>query len=278
MHIALSISFWAETMPGFSDYFSKDARTYARYRPDYPGELFVYLASIAPSRQLAWDCGTGNGQAARELVKHFQRVIATDASLDQVAQAAPHERIEYRVERAEEASLETRSVDLVTVGIAVHWFDLELFYQTVRRVAVARGILAVWTYHLPVIEPAIDQVLAHYYTNVLANCWPERFHHVAERYQTLPFPFDELDPPKFEMQTDWELGQLVGFLESWSATRRYQQERGQHPVSVIWPELTEAWGDPSQRRHIRWPLHLRVGQIRSTGSPPLRRRDSLPMS
>ena len=249
-------------MSSFGDHFSKQARAYARYRPHYPSELFVYLASIAPSRQLAWDCGTGNGQAARELVKHFQRVIATDASLDQVAQAAAHERIDYRVERAEEASLEIGSVDLVTVAIAVHWFDLESFYQTVRRVAVARGILAVWTYHLPVIEPAIDQVLAHYYTNVLAGYWPERFHYVAERYRTLPFPFAELDPPEMEMQTDWELGDLVGFLESWSATQRYQQERGHHPVSVIWPMLTETWGDPRQRRHIRWPLYLRVGEIR----------------
>lgn len=249
-------------MSSFDDHFSKHAGAYARYRPRYPGELFVYLASIAPSRQLAWDCGTGNGQAARELVKHFQRVIATDTSSDQVAQAAPHERIDYRVERAEEASLETSSVDLVTAAIAVHWFDLEPFYQTVRRVAVADGILAVWTYHLPVIESAIDQVLTHYYTHVVAGYWPERFHHVAERYQTLPFPFAELNPPVFEMQADWELGQLVGFLESWSATQRYQQERGQHPVRVIWPELMETWGDPRQRRLIRWLLYLKVGRIR----------------
>jgi len=250
-------------MTSFEDHFSEYAREYARHRPQYPSELFGYLASISPNHQLAWDCGTGNGQAALELVKHFDRVIATDASSDQIAQAVSHERIEYRVERAEEVSLEDLSVDLVTVAIAIHWFDLEAFYQVVRRVVRPEGILAVWMYHLPVIDSSIDQTLNHYYTNVVAGFWPERFHFMEERYQTLPFPFEELNPPEFEMQAKWNLGQLVGFLGSWSATRRYQKERGQNPVRIIWPRLSETWGEPGQRRTIRWPLYLRVGRITS---------------
>src|SRR5207245_7750338 len=46
----------------FKDHFSKQAADYAKFRPRYPRELFEYLGNIAPSRQLAWDCGTGNGQ------------------------------------------------------------------------------------------------------------------------------------------------------------------------------------------------------------------------
>jgi len=245
----------------FEDHFSKQAREYATYRPQYPGELFVYLASISPGHELAWDCGTGNGQAARELVKHFKHVVATDASSDQIALAQAHERIEYRVERVEDVSIKAHSVDLVTVAIAVHWFDLEPFYQAVRRVAVPNGVLAVWTYHLPLIDPAIDQILKYYYADLLAGYWPERFHYLDERYQTLPFPFEELKPPEFEIQANWELGQLAGFLDSWSATRRYQEERGQHPLNIIWEELSDAWGEPVQQRTIRWPLYLRVGRV-----------------
>jgi len=249
-------------MTGFEDHFSEQAREYARYRPQYPSELFVYLASISPSRQLAWDCGTGNGQAAQELAKHFNRVIATDASAEQIARAVPHERIDYRVGRAEEVSIEAGSVDLVSVAMAVHWFDLEPFYQVVQRVCRLDGILAVWMYHLPVIDPSIDQILEHYYADVLAGFWPERFHFLAERYRTLPFPFEELNPPEFEMQADWELGHLIGFLDSWSATRRYQAERGQNPINIIWPEISGLWGEPGQPRTIRWPLYLRVGRVR----------------
>jgi SAM-dependent methyltransferase len=250
-----------QTPMAFPDYFSKQAREYARYRPRYPSELFAYLASISPRRQLAWDCGTGNGQAARELVKHFSRVVATDASAEQLAQAAAHERIDYRVERAEEVGLESHSVDLVTVAIAVHWFDLEQFYRSVRRVVVTNGVLAVWTYHLPAIEPGVDRVLEQYYRDVLAGYWQEQMHYVDERYRTLPFPFDPLQPPEFPMVTNWDLAQVVGFLESWSATRRYQQERGQHPLSFIWPDLAETWGEPDRRRRIRWPLYLKVGRV-----------------
>src|SRR5439155_1152709 len=63
----------------FKDHFSKQAADYAIFRPSYPQELFVYLGSVAPARQLAWDCGTGNGQAAVGLASVFARVIAASA-------------------------------------------------------------------------------------------------------------------------------------------------------------------------------------------------------
>ncbi|MCA9906852.1 MAG: class I SAM-dependent methyltransferase, partial [Anaerolineae bacterium] len=242
------------------DHFSEQAQDYVRYRPQYPPELFTYLASIAPGRQLAWDCGTGNGQAALSLAEHFDRVIATDASADQITHAAPHPRISYRVERAEDIDLDANSLDLVTVAIAVHWFDFDSFYQAVRRVLKPGGILAVWTYHLPAIEPAIDRLLTRYYGEVLAGYWPERFRYVDARYRTLPFPFTELTPPQLEMQTDWTLTQVAGFLSSWSATRQYVKARQQHPLEAIWPELTDLWGDAEHTRTLHWPLHIRIGR------------------
>ncbi len=190
----------------FEDHFSKWAQDYARYRPTYSGELFDYLAALSPSRTLAWDCGTGNGQAARELARRFDRVLATDASAGKIAQAAAQDSIEFRVERAEDVELQPSSVDLITAAQAVHWFDLESFYRVVRRIARPGGILAVWMYHLPAITPSIDKALDEYYTRVVAGYWPERFHYVDERYQTLPFPFDEIRSPEFIMLTDWNLG------------------------------------------------------------------------
>ncbi|RPJ01057.1 MAG: class I SAM-dependent methyltransferase [Chloroflexi bacterium] len=246
-------------MSQFEDHFSQQSVDYAVYRPRYPAGLFAYLASLAPNRRLAWDCGTGNGQAAIDLAGHFEQVVATDASADQIAHAFAHERIEYRVGAAEQTDLEPNSVDLVTVAIAVHWFDLPRFYTTVRRVSVPNGILAVWTYYLPVIEPVVDAIVYQYYREVLAGFWPERWQYVDERYQTLPFPFPEMKTPAFEIQTEWNLDQLVGFLSSWSASQRFREARGQHPLSAIWPALTRSWGSPDQIRLIRWPLYLRVG-------------------
>lgn len=244
----------------FEDHFSQRAQEYAQYRPSYPSRLFAYLSSLAPSRHLAWDCGTGNGQAALGLAEYFDHVVATDASSNQIAQAFPHERIEYRVEPAEEVSLDAGSVDLITVAIAVHWFDFERFYREVRRVLQAGGILAVWTYHLPVIGPRVDPLLVAYYREILAGYWPERFSYVDDRYRTLPFPFEEVDSPEFDMTATWTLGQLVGFLGSWSAARKYQEDHNRHPVQEIWPKLVDAWGEPDQSRSIRWPMYIRVGR------------------
>jgi len=61
----------------FADHFSQIAARYAVYRPHYPDALFSWLASIAPDRERAWDCATGNGQAAVALSRQFAHVIAT---------------------------------------------------------------------------------------------------------------------------------------------------------------------------------------------------------
>ncbi len=252
-------------MQPFEDHFSEAADTYAQYRPQYPGELFAYLSSVAPAHNLAWDCGTGNGQAATGLVNFFDRVIATDASADQLAHAMAHARIEYRAAAAEEPGLAPGSANLISVATAVHWFDLPRFYQTVRQVASPGGVLAVWTYHMPVIEPAVDRVLTHFYQDILSGYWPELFHYVHDHYRTLPFPFPELNSPAFEMRAQWTLDQFAGFVASWSGVRRFQAARGYLPLRDIWPELLEAWGDPAAARVIRWPIYLRVGRVMPGG-------------
>src|SRR6266508_4352351 len=89
----------------FEDHFSKQSQLYAQYRPKYPEDIYAYLASIAPSHSLAWDCGTDNGQAAIGLAKYFDKVFATDASAEQISRAYAHPSVKYRVEPAEHVSL-----------------------------------------------------------------------------------------------------------------------------------------------------------------------------
>jgi SAM-dependent methyltransferase len=247
-------------MRAFEDHFSRRAEAYVRYRPTYPAELFSYLASISPNHHLAWDCGTGNGQAALGLVEYFDRVIATDASPEQIARAQPHERIDYKVARAENPGVAAGSIALCTVAIAVHWFDLEQFYAEIRRVLVPEGVLAVWCYSLPKIEPDVDAIIEEYCYGTLADYWPDRFRYVREEYQTLPFPFQELPVPGFTLQTSWDLNEMIGFLYSWSGTVNYEKRHGFSPVDLIRPELARAWGR-MQERPCAWRLFLRVGRV-----------------
>jgi ubiquinone/menaquinone biosynthesis C-methylase UbiE len=244
----------------FEDHFSELAWEYSRYRPQYPQDLIRYLADIAPERNLAWDCGTGNGQAAVQLAGHFQRVYATDASPEQIAQATKHSRVEFKVEHAEAVSLATNSVDLVTVAVAVHWFNLDEFYREVKRVLKPTGVLAVWTYHLPQVEAGIFQVIWTYYREVLGKYWPDRIRYVDEKYKTLPFPFEEFTPPHFELHAEWDLNQLVGYLSSWSAAFKFMEKHRSYPMDVILDDLRSAWGEADSRRELRWPLFIRVGR------------------
>jgi ubiquinone/menaquinone biosynthesis C-methylase UbiE len=249
-----------DTNLSFEDHFSKHSSTYAQYRPQYPEEIYAYLATIAPGRSLAWDCGTGNGQAAIGLANYFDNVYATDASVEQILHAYAHYNVEYRVEPAEHISLPDSSVDLVTVAVAIHWFNLDEFYREVKRVLKPGGILAAWTYNSVEVTPEIDFLVKRYYDEILSGYWPDRIRLLEGGYKTLPFPFDEIIPPKFDMQAKWTLDQFAGFLNSWSATQRYKEQNGHHPLEKIWSELSTAWRNENDQRLIRWPLHFRIGK------------------
>lgn len=223
--------------------------------------MYAYLASLAPSTEFAWDCGTGNGQAALALAERFQRVIATDASAAQIENAFRHDKIEYRIEPSERTSIASNSADLITVGTAVHWFDFDPFYTEVRRVGKPGAILAVWTYHLVSIQPEIDRWLERFYRETLAGYWPERIRYLDQRYETLPFPFEEILPPEFEMETFWSLENLVGFIASWSAVRKLVEVRGEDAFETQINELKRSWGNVSKKQKVHWPLHIRIGKI-----------------
>jgi len=72
-------------MSTFPDHFSESASAYAAFRPTYPLARFDWIARESPHHRLAWDCATGSGQEAEQLVTHFDEVVATDASVAQLA-------------------------------------------------------------------------------------------------------------------------------------------------------------------------------------------------
>jgi SAM-dependent methyltransferase len=246
--------------PQFKDHFSGHAADYAKYRPNYPPALFDWLATLVRTHESAWDVGTGSGQAALELARRFERVVATDAAETQLASATPHERVIYRVMPAEHADLGDRSVDLVTVAQAIHWFDVERFYDEVRRVLKPGGVIAAWTYAGTRVTPQIDALVRRYYVETVGQYWPPERKLVDEHYRTISFPFAEIEAPPFRMVQQWRLEDLLGYLGTWSATQRYAQARGVNPIDELREPLVRAWGTESVRA-VEWGLHIRVGRI-----------------
>src|SRR5439155_3607676 len=128
----------------FKDYFSAHASAYAKHRPQYPPALFEYLASVAKGHEWAWDCGTGNGQAALGLTPYFEHVLATDPSEEQIRNAFRHPKIVYRLARAEEPGVEPGTIDLITAAQALHWFDYAKFFEEAKKALKPDGVIAVW--------------------------------------------------------------------------------------------------------------------------------------
>lgn len=244
---------------GFKDHFSTQSTHYQRYRPSYPVALFEWLASKTPQHALAWDCATGNGQAAQAVAIYFDKVLATDASAQQIAQCQTHPMVEYRVANAEQPPLADASVDLITVAQALHWFNQTTFFQQAWRVLKNQGVLAVWSYSLLSITPAIDAIVNHYYHDIVGPYWPPERQLVEQGYAPLPAPFSAIDTPVFSMTTHWELDDLLGYLGTWSASVYYAKAQGYDPLSHIRDALAHAWEAPAQRRSVRWPLQIRVG-------------------
>jgi ubiquinone/menaquinone biosynthesis C-methylase UbiE len=245
----------------FQDHFSAVARRYADFRPQYPGELFDYLVTIAPARSLAWDCAAGSGQATVDLAQRFERVIATDASAEQIGSAKPQRNVEYRVATAEQSGLPDGCADLITVAQALHWFDLERFYAEARRVLKPDGVLAAWAYGINDVEgEAVNEIVQDFYSNIVGPYWPPERKLVEDGYRTIPFPFNEIAPPAFRMEAKWTVEQLLGYFSTWSATNRYIKATGRNPLEPLSEALSRAWGDVTVARSIAWPLSLRVGR------------------
>jgi SAM-dependent methyltransferase len=241
--------------------FSAQAQSYSRFRPEYPPALYGFLLRLVPARELAWDCGTGSGQAARALACYFARVVATDVSSEQIRFAAAPSNVSFQVAEAETPDqFPPASVDLVTAAQAAHWFEPGPFYETVSAALKPNGVIAIWGYGFGSITPEIDAILHPYGREFLTPYWSERNSIVLEGYRQFPFPFVRIEAPRFQMRAKWTLAHLKGYLDSWSATQAYKVRVGRDPFDAIEASLTSAWGDPARSRQIAWELTVLAGR------------------
>lgn len=241
------------------DNFSQRSDQYAKYRPDYPAEYYEFLLSKTPGRKNAWDCGTGNGQVAEQLAKHFEKVFASDISAAQIAQAVPNEKIEYSVQPAEETNFSDNQFDLIVVAQAIHWFDFDRFYAEVNRTLKAGGILSVVGYDGPVISPEVNKVKSYFYSEIVGPYWDKERKHIDDRYANIPFPFEEIPSPQLSHCLNWNFEHFLGYLSTWSAVKHFIKDKGYDPVENFRNELKEAWGD-DEVKEVCFPIVMRTGR------------------
>jgi ubiquinone/menaquinone biosynthesis C-methylase UbiE len=243
------------------DHFSTQSALYLKYRPQYPPALYNFLSSLLQERTMAWDCGTGNGQCALSLTEYIDHVLATDLSLNQIQQAQPHPAIEYKVLPSEQLQGYDSKFDLITCANAMHWFNLDAFYATVRRVLKPQGVLAAWCYGVPFVSDEIQPAIHFLHDEVLGSFWEEANHLVEQEYKTLYFPFQEIEAPAFYSERTFNRADFIRYFHTWSATQKYIQQHGVNLVDAWEPTIHPLWPDADEEKIIRWKLILKVGRL-----------------
>ena len=243
------------------DLFSKQSDLYARYRPTYPKELYEYILSFVKEKNTAWDCATGNGQAAVVLASHFKKVIATDISAAQIEKAIKKENIEYSVCAAESTPFADNTFDLVTVAQAYHWIKWEEFRKEATRVCKPEAIMAIWTYNRNKLgDKKIDDAVYSFYENITKPYWDYERKYVDELYETVEFDYELLPVKQFETILNWQREDMIGYISSWSAIQKYIKVNGHSPIPIIEEEINKLWLKGEVKK-VSFPIYLKLGRV-----------------
>ena len=219
------------------------------------------------SHALAWDCGTGNGQAATALAEKFNAVVATDISADQIAHAASHPRIRYAVAPAANSGLDDASCDLVVVAQALHWFATAEYFAEVSRVAARGAFFCAWGYSWPTVDLDIDRDLLSPFRALIEPYWASNNRILWDGYRQadVPMPWPRIITPEFAIDVDWTHEQFVGYLTTWSAYTRASKDNA---TRVLLDEVI----DRSRRTsaagavvHVHMPLTVVAARVGSPG-------------
>ncbi|MGK7368825.1 MAG: class I SAM-dependent methyltransferase [Candidatus Halalkalibacterium sp. M3_1C_030] len=240
--------------------FSKQSDLYARYRPDYPDELFDFIFSHLIKYKTAWDCCTGTGQVAKVLSGQFEKVYANDISQEQLSRAPDLSNVYYYKEAAEETGFPSAQFDLITVAQAIHWLDFDKFYEEVKRTAAEGALLAVIGYGMVRIDEKINPLIDEFYEYTFSEFFTENREYLDKHYATIPFPFKEIDSPEFVKKEEWSLDNLEGYLNSWSTVQKFKDSKGYNPADELIANVKEQW-KRGEGKKVTFPVFLRLGSI-----------------
>lgn len=241
------------------DNFSKQSADYNRYRPVYPAALYDFIYQHCTAFDTAWDCATGNGQAASVLSQQFEQVYATDISQNQITEAFQATNIKYSVQRAEQTNFPDASFDLITVGQAYHWFDFEAFGKEANRLLKPEGLVTIWTYGLLRLDDVLTPLLDSFYKDVTGPYWDSERKWVDQAYEHIPFPFDEIKTAfNFQIHTEFTIEEFKGYLNTWSGIKHFIRKKGHNPVDQFIEEIRPYWIGVAQK--VTYPGYFRMGK------------------
>ncbi|CAK7228647.1 hypothetical protein SBRCBS47491_006978 [Sporothrix bragantina] len=146
----------------FSNYNAAQGKHYSQARPDYHPSVYQYILDThtATGGQLDTlvDVGCGPGNCARALAPHFAHAFGIDPAPGMIATAkelagttASGEPIQYGQGDANtfgkdgDLKIQDGTVDMIAVGNAAHWFDMQQFWRRSASLLKSGGSVAIWT-------------------------------------------------------------------------------------------------------------------------------------
>ncbi|WP_167758675.1 class I SAM-dependent methyltransferase [Zemynaea arenosa] len=242
------------TMSQAQQTFAQQSGQYALARPRYPQALYDWILSQCPGRAAAWDCATGNGQAAVGLAPHFGMVQATDLSAEQVRAGLRAPNVFYSAQPAEATAFADHTFDLITVAQALHWFDTARFWPEVRRVARPGALFCAWGYSWFECESEVAAEFALPLRALLEPFWApnNRILWNGYRNEDIAFPYARLPAPPFVIEARWTIEEMIAYVQTWSAYKLARQD-----VRVA-AELERLCGGARERFAARGTLAARM--------------------
>lgn len=243
--------------------FAKQSGAYAVARPRYPAGLYDWIQSQCERHDSAWDCATGNGQAAIDLARRFARVYASDISPEQVGHGSPAQNIVYSVESAEQTSYPDGEFDLVAVAQALHWFDYARFWPEVSRVARPGALFCAWGYAWFSCDPEILNEVVLPFRALIEPFWAanNRLLWHGYRSEEISFPYKRIETPRFTIELDWNVPELIAYMQTWSASKRAAEDdaAGAELSQLTDSALTRLAGFP--RFTVSMPIEMVAGRV-----------------
>ncbi|KAK7860231.1 uncharacterized protein LOC111991632 [Quercus suber] len=259
-----------------AELFINLAEQYAKGRPSYPQQLFEFIASKTPSHDLAWDVGTGSGQAARSLAGIYKNVIATDTSPKQLSFAPRLPNVRYQLTPPTMSSAELErnvapqsSIDVVTVAQALHWFDLPDFYQQVKWVLKKpHGVIAAWCYNPPKVNDSVEALFQPFHFVSVDPYWDASHKLMDDSYRNIDFPFEPVEgadhtgPFEFVTERLMDLDDYFTFFRSRSAYQIAKEKGVEHLSNDVIEQFKHAWNeDGLDKKVVKFPVYLRIGRV-----------------
>ncbi len=196
------------------------AERYARGRPNVQAaaiKAFQEFAKITQPFKRCLDVGCGTGLSSVAVAEICDRVIGVDISEGMLANAAKHPKIQYQKSDAENLPFEINSFDLITVGLAMHWFDQPAFLKEAKCVLTPGGWLVIYNNefkHEQLSPPAFIQWFNESYLKRYPNPPRKNALQFDERQATDGFEF--LGKGEFTNDIAMNREQFVSYLTTQS--------------------------------------------------------------